>query len=161
MNNPTFDPDFGPGLFHGEFTDIKIIDPQPTPLNRRNLVIDPTKPFQIEMDWKLEGFFVKPWLAALGGNWSIQVFAESVGPGPDVQIGSVSVPVGAITNPRSYKATITVPANTLPEGNPGQPDPSGVYNLVCTCFLNSSLGDPGYDIAGFAEGPTIRVEDPN
>ncbi len=159
--NPTFDPDFGVDLFHGEFSDIKIIDPQPTPINVRNLVIDPTKPFQIEMNWKLSGFFVKPWLAALGGSWSVEVFAESVGPGPDLRIGSATVPVGAIENPKSYSVQVTVPANTLPEGNPGQPSPSGVYKLVCTCFLNSALGLPGYDVAGFAEGPVIRVEDPN
>ena len=57
-------------------------------------------------------------------------------------------------------AKLVVPAGTLSEENPGQNAPSGVYELVVTAFLDSTLGDPGYDIMGFSRGPTIKVESP-
>ena len=60
---------------------------------------------------------------------------------------------------KSYTVDLEVPANTLVEGNPGSRN-AGIYKLVVTAFLNSTLGQPGFDISGFAEGPMIRVEDP-
>ena len=64
-----------------------------------------------------------------------------------------------IQDSEQYTVDLEVPANTLVEGNPGSRH-SGVYKLVVTAFLNSTLGQPGFDISGFAEGPMIRVESP-
>jgi hypothetical protein len=54
-----------------------------------------------------------------------------------------------------------VAANTLSEENPGNPNQSGTYKIVVTTFLDSNLGPVGYDMMGYAEGPIIKVEDPN
>jgi hypothetical protein len=156
----TFDPDKGP-LFKGEFTHVDVIDPA-LPGHVPNLVINPANPFEIHVKWQITGTDVPLYLAALADNWSIEVFAESMGPGPEIRIAAGTVATGTPDTPilKAYEYTLTVPAGTLPEGNPGPGGPSGVYKLVCTCFLNSNLGPVGFDIAGFAEGPVIRVENP-
>jgi hypothetical protein len=125
-----------------------------------NLVIDPSKPFSIVVEWKLEGFFVPLWLAALGGSWAIEAYAESIGPGPEKRIALANVPVGPAVQPKTYAVTLTVAANELQEHSPGPGGPSGLYRLTISAFLNSTLGAPGYDIAGFAEGPVIKAENP-
>ncbi len=155
----TFDPDKGPN-FKGEFTKVKIIDPA-FPGQVPNLVIDPTRNFDIELEWKIEGFDVPLYLAALGGNWDVEVFAESLGPGPELRIAQTTVAAGPPGGTlHTYATTVTVVAPSgLLEGNPG-PGPSGVYKLVVTVFLNSNLGAPGFDICGFAEGPVFKVENP-
>jgi hypothetical protein len=160
----TFDPHRRVGnidLFKGEFIKVEVRDPAGPP-NVANLVVDRKKPFAVDVEWRLVGDDVPLYLAALGngGNsWSVELFAESMGEGDEKRIASATVAVGAKSNPRTYAARLNVPAFTLAEGNPNG-GPSGVYKLVTTCFLNSNLGAPGFDIAGFAEGPMIRVEDP-
>ncbi|MDH3660108.1 MAG: hypothetical protein OEU92_08770 [Alphaproteobacteria bacterium] len=155
----TFDPHQevpGNVLIKGEFTSVKVRDPVGPP-NVQNLVIDPSKPFDIDVEWELSGSNAPLYLAALDANWSVEAYAESMGPGPEIQIASATVPKNGL----AYSTTLHVPASTLPEGNPGNGGPSGVYKLVVTAFLNSSLPGPtGFDIAGFSEGPMIRVENP-
>lgn len=153
-----FDPDKGP-LFKGEFLSVMVLDPA-LPGHVPNLVIDPSKSFKIEVSWKIEGTDVPLYLAALDNAWSIEAFAESIGPGPEVRLAIGTEPKGAAAVSKTYTHTLIVPPFTLPEGNPFPGTPSGVYKIVCTVFLNSSLGAPGFDIAGFAEGPVIRVENP-
>ena len=57
-----------------------------------------------------------------------------------------------------YQVKLQVPANALAEGDPGS-NVSGIYKLVVAVFLNSNLGQPGFDMIGFNEGPYIQVED--
>ncbi len=159
----TFDPNLETPvsvLFKGEFTNIKLVDPAATfpGVSTANLVMNGSLPFNIELEWELSGSLAPLWLAALGGSWSVEAYAESIGPGPEIQIAAASVPAGPGT--LSYATTLIVPANVLPEGNPGPGGPSGKYRVCCSCFLNSSLGAPGYDISGFVEGPVIRIENP-
>lgn len=143
-------------LIKGEFTSVQVRDPAGPP-NVQNLVVDRSKPFNIDVEWELSGINAPLYLAALDANWSVEAYAESMGPGPELQIASTTVP----KNGNRYSTTLVVPANTLEEGNPGNGGPSGVYKLTVTAFLNSSLGgSTGFDIAGFAVGPMIRVEDP-
>ena len=58
-----------------------------------------------------------------------------------------------------YAVELTVPPNALDEGNPGS-QTSGIYKLVVSVFLDSTLGSPGFDMTGFNEGPIIQVENP-
>jgi hypothetical protein len=163
----------GTPWMRGEFTDITLNDPanEFAPLSLSNLVVDRTKPFRLDVKWYVEGQLAHLWLNALGGSWNLEAYAESIGPGPEIRIAadSVSVASASISGTKhEYSANLTVPAFTLPEGNPGgnpATDPSGKYKLAVSCFLNSSLGIgnptvPGYDITGFVEGPIIRVENP-
>ncbi|MDH4118095.1 MAG: hypothetical protein OEW30_11975 [Acidimicrobiia bacterium] len=164
-----FDPDL-PGFMQGDVTDVTLREPASfAPLGVSNLVIDPTRPFGIRVEWEVYGLLVPLWMSALGGAWNVSVYAESVGGGPERLIGTANVNVNNSSpatvhagepNARKYTANIQVAPNTLQEGNPGS-NRSGVYKLVTTTFLDSSLpGVPGFDVVGFEEGPIIMVENP-
>jgi hypothetical protein len=163
MSNGNFDPQMDPAYFIGEFTKVNVIDPASPPIMVGNFVIDPTKEFKIELEWKLSGFFVPVYLGALADNWTVEAYAMSLGPPLDNRmIASLSVPKGAAgPEPRIFSATLTVPANTLREHVPGPAGPCGIYRLTFSVFLDSTLGLPGYDIIGFYDGPTIRAEKPD
>ena len=164
MSGEFFDPQLPGNLIEGAFQSVKVVEPGGLGLG--NLVIDPTKPFTIEATWEFKGPLTNLWLAALTSDWTVTAYAESVGTGPDQMLVSEAHPVADVTvdpadpNHRTWKATLVVPAGTLPEENPGSAVPSGVYELVVTTFLDSTLGAPGYDIMGFSRGPTIKVESP-
>ncbi len=165
-----FDPDL-PGFMQGDVTAVRLREPADfAPLGVSNLVIDPTEQFQLRVEWEVYGLLVPLWMSALGGSWLVTVHAESVGAGPERRIGSTNVAVtnfGPATvhtaepNARRYTADITVPAGVLAENSPTG-NVSGVYKLVTTAFLDSTLiGVPGFDVVGFEEGPIIMAENPN
>ena len=161
-----FDPNL-PGLIEGDFKGgVSVVEvPGFAPFGASNLVLDPTKPFDINVSWHIFGPLTPPWLTALGvasPNWIVTAYAESVGPGPEIIIGTANVLVGAgpFSLDESYNATVTVAPGTLQEENPGDPTCSGVYKLVVTVFLDSVLGPVGYDIMGYAEGPVVKAENP-
>lgn len=148
----------------GAFTGIVAITEQPT-LGKSNLVVNRNQPFDIEVSWRVFGNLVPLWLTALSvntKNWVVTAYAESQGPGDEVLLGRVDVPVGGplFSLNEAYTAKLTIPANTLPEENPGNSSQSGVYKIVVTTFLDSDLGPVGYDMMGYAEGPIIKVENP-
>ena len=166
--NVTFDPQFevpgGPVLIRGECTRFDVKDPaMPSPPGVGNLVLDPSKPFRIEVDWQIDGILAPLWLTALGGDWRVETYAESIGPGPEVRIGQTSVPVASpgAAVPVKYQAVINVGAGASNLVEHSVNGPSGTYKLVTTIFLNSSIPGPiGYDVCGFCEGPIIKVENP-
>ncbi|MEO1059949.1 MAG: hypothetical protein AAFZ07_00920 [Actinomycetota bacterium] len=162
-----FDPNI-PGYMEGEITSV-VTGPSPWAGigGMPNLVIDRSEPFTVAVDWEVHGLLKPLWLAALADNWRVRVFAESLGGGPEVQIAEDTVPKSSEVACTAYggpdpcgrfSATLTVPANTLPEDAGAAR--SGVYKLVTTVFLNSTLGEPGFDVIGFHEGPIIQVENP-
>jgi hypothetical protein len=163
-----FDPQL-PGLLEGDVTSVAVIDPQPFVGGSGNHVIDPTKEFTLKVEWEVFGQLAPLWLAALAGDWDASVYAESLGGGNEVRLGTELVPTAntlpctvnaAQVNCTKFEAEITVPANTLDEHTPGT-DLSGIYKLVAAVFLNSNLaGIPGYDLIGFSEGPIIQAENP-
>jgi hypothetical protein len=164
-----FDPNIPPGgptdpAIEGEFLGIVAITEKPT-LGKSNLIVNRDQTFDIEVEWHVFGNLVPLWLTALSTrtkDWVVTAYAESQGPGDEVTLGSVNVPVGGpfFSLDEKYKAKITVPANALNEENPGDPTQSGTYKIVVTTFLDSDLGPVGYDMMGYAEGPIIKVESP-
>jgi hypothetical protein len=162
-----FDPDVPTGFLTitGEFTSAVLVSEVPA-IGVSNLVLNPQQTFDIKVDWKIDGNIAELWLSALAvasPNWVVTAYAESIGPGPEQILVAKEVPVLPLPSanpPFAYSTTLTVPANTLPEENPGDPLVSGVYKLVVTVFLDSVFGSPGYDIMGFAEGPVIKMENP-
>jgi hypothetical protein len=162
-----FDPDVPTGFLTitGEFTSAVLVSEVPA-IGVSNLVLNPQQTFDIKVDWKIDGNIAELWLSALAvasPNWVVTAYAESIGPGPEQILIAKDVPVLPLPSanpPFAYSTTLTVPANTLPEENPGDPLVSGVYKLVVTVFLDSVFGSPGYDIMGFAEGPVIKMENP-
>jgi hypothetical protein len=163
-----FDPNVpvGPLTITGDFTSPVVVTEVPN-FGVGNLVVDRTKEFKIDVSWAIDGNIAELWLSALAvasPDWIVTAYAESVGPGPEKQIAVENVAVNPLPSanaPFNYSATLTVPPLTLDEENPGDPGVSGVYKLVVTVFLNSVFGPAGYDIMGFAEGPIIKVEDPD
>lgn len=154
-----FDPNI-PGLIEGDITTVVVLDPAGTfpPFEVGNHVLNRNDSFQINVEWKITGLLRPLWLSALGGNWNVQVFAESIGGGPEILLArDDSVP--ADPSRSDYAVQLTVPPNALAEGNPGS-NVSGIYKLVVSVFLNSDLGSPGFDMTGFNEGPIIQVENP-
>ena len=164
-----FDPNIPPvnptdPAIEGEFLGIVAVTEQQT-LGQSNLVINREQSFNIDVSWRLFGNLVPLWLTALSVNtpdWVVTAYAESQGPGDEVTLGSVNVPVGGplFSDDERYSATITVPPRTLNEEDPGDPAQSGVYKIVVTTFLDSTLGGAGFDAIGYAEGPIVKVENP-
>lgn len=134
-------------------------------IGRTNLVVSPDRPFDIEVSWRVFGNLVPVWLTALSAstpNWVVTAYAEPEGPGHKELLGTANVSVSSqpLSLNMLYTTRITVPAGRLHEEDPGNPRYSGVYKIVVTAFLDSTLGLPGYDMMGFAEGPIIKVENP-
>ncbi|NUR96432.1 MAG: hypothetical protein HOV67_14380 [Kribbellaceae bacterium] len=141
------DPNFDglPGL-DGSVTAVAIIDHDGNP----NRVLDDQFPFDVTVDWTVQ----PPATAALlDGKWTVKAYAESMGPGPEVPIGSRTVPANG--GP-AYAAKITVPAGTLlPDKGPD----SGVYKLVVVITYRNAL-NVLTEMAAFREGPTFLLREP-
>jgi hypothetical protein len=128
----------GPGTF-----DATILDNNGAPSS----VLEASAPFTIQCTWSISA------LAALllGGQWQLAAYVESIGPGPEQEVGAaVTVPLTGVTN---YNADIVVPANTLPD-NPG-PGQSGSYKVVM--LLTHRNFGLVTDVAGVVEGPVVRI----
>jgi hypothetical protein len=154
-----FDPNI-PGLIGGDVTTVVVIDPAGTfpPFEVGNHVLNRNDSFQVNVAWEVTGLLRPLWLAALGGNWNVQLFAESLGGGPEILLASDNS-VAADPAVGNYSVTLNIPPAALDEGDPGS-NISGIYKLVVSVFLNSNLGIPGFDMTGFNEGPIIQVESP-
>ncbi len=128
----------GPGTFNSQ-----VIDNNGAP----STVLEADQPFSINAQWT-----VSPLAALLlGGDWEVAAYVESVGPGPEQQIGPTSVvPLTGATN---YNTVINVPANTLPD-DPG-PGQSGVYKLAMV-LTHRNFGLVT-DVAAVVEGPVLRI----
>jgi hypothetical protein len=149
-----FDPN-RPGDIEGDVTSVTIIDPVAV----GNLVLDPTTPFEVAVEWRVLGLFTDLWLFAMDTEWLVQVYAESVGAGSEKRLAATTknkddfIP-GPGQSERQYSVVLQVPPNALEEDSG---DRSGVYKLAVTVFLNSAISGP-FDMAGFREGPFIRIE---
>jgi hypothetical protein len=159
-------------VFQGEFTKIDLIQPDGSlPGDITNRVIDPEEPFKIHIEWKISGAYKGPFLSAVD-DWKLKAFCESIGPGPEMEIGTGSLPIGPIAGPNSdmyWSFDVEVPAHTLPpleDKKPVPPEsnykkPSGIYKIVVSVFANAHIPGP-FDIVGFGELRfLIGVEDPN
>lgn len=128
---------FGPGVFTATVQDN---NGAPTE------VLEAGVPFRIRTAWTIGP------LAALllGGQWTVTTFVESIGPGPEQEIGHTTVPLNGSA---AYNAVVTVPASTLPNDPP--PPTSGVYKLV-TVLTHRNFGKIS-NVAAVAEGPVVRI----
>ena len=123
------------------FASVAITE-QPT-LGKSNLVINRGKAFDIKVSWHVFGNLVPLWLTALqvsSPNWVVTAYAESQGPGDEISLGSVLVPVGGpiFSLDEAYSATLTVPANTLSGGEPRRSVAVGHHKIIVTAFLDSN-----------------------
>ena len=129
-------------LAPGNFT-AQLLDNNGAPSN----VLEAAKEIQIRCEW-----VISPLAALLmGGQWEVAAYAESIGPGPELQLGqTVVVPLNGGTN---FAATIKVPANTLPD-DPAPPR-SGAYKIVAL-LTHRNFGKVS-DVAAVVEFPVVRI----
>lgn len=107
-------------------------------------VLDSGLPFAVHVSWVVPA----PINSIIGGNFRVRVFAESMGPGPEQQIGPTRT-VAAVPGQLNYNIHVDVPANELPGEGAGSPPVSGMYKLVAV--LQHMNPGPN-ECSGFAEG---------
>lgn len=117
-------------------------------------VLDSSAPFNVAVRFEIP----PPVVPTLGGSFRIRVYAESVGPGEEKQIGATAlVPV---TGAAAYTTVIAVPAGTLTgEGAAsGGVIVSGVYKLVAVL---QHLNPGPNEVSGYAESTgLIQIRTP-
>ena len=120
---------------------VSLPDPDGTP----NRVLDRNLGFRIHAQWTVTGGVS----TTIGGTWRVRAFAESMGPGPEYDLGSVDTAV-VPQDPHTYISHILVPGNTMDVG---------VYKLVIVITHTNSLG-VATEMTGFAEGPLFQIREP-
>ncbi len=147
--------DFG-NFLHGTGPTNTVLDPDLNPNN----ILQENLGGTCQMDWSFTGSATQ-FLEQT--TFTVNLYAESIGPGPDVQVGpSVIVPGSAHTPPGlnapppwNYTANVAIPPNSLPATGPNA---SGVYRL--TTVITNSIGGQRDQLAGFVDGPVIEMRSP-
>src|SRR4030095_11092967 len=85
-------------------------------------VLEADTDFTIDAKWSIDKYSA----AALGGRWELAAYVESIGQGPEQQVGKTEIV--NLNGGTSYSATIKVPAGTLPDDP--QPPRAGALTLV-------------------------------
>jgi hypothetical protein len=152
--NSTFDAnDSDPAHLDGSIKSLVVTDADQNP----NQVLETGKDWTIELKWEIHG----PGATTVGGDWHVAAFVESMGPGPEKQVGpAMTVPVSdaAVSSSRNYATTIAVPAGTLKTD--GSED--GVYKLITVItHTNTGAGSTKKTrMAGFSENPLLQFYSP-
>jgi hypothetical protein len=151
LNFDSIDPD---SLHLDGAVSVTVLDKDLTP----NHVLERDLPWSIKIDWFIKGVIAP----AIGGDWLVTAYLESMGGGFEGQVGpAISVPVSFAppTHLRKYTATISVPA-----GVPTQPVPpqSRAYMLTVTVTHSNTGGGVTLQdkMAGFSEGPLLQFYNP-
>lgn len=133
-----FQPTNAPALFNGAITSVSVASPFPD----SQLIIDVRDSWTVRVAWNTSGFLAP----AIGGNWQVRAFLESMGGGFEGQVGpTVSVPA---TGGLNKVANIPVPpANSFPNMA------AGAYKLVVT-LTHTNPNPTG--IAGYEEGTIVQ-----
>jgi hypothetical protein len=142
--------DSGNAFLHGTGPMTTVIDPDGTPNN----ILQENLGGSVKVDWGFSGagrFFLTP------TQFTVNLYAESIGPGPEKLVGTVNVPGSAHTaGPTwNFTANVAIPPSSLPASGPAA---SGVYRL--TALVNNSVGGVRDAVAGFVEGPIIEMRSP-
>jgi hypothetical protein len=159
----------------GSFVHVRVMQAVGAPAGEyNNLVINPTLPFDVQLEWQLDGTMagagcVPMILAGIAAtSWRVYIYAEKMGPGTDLLIYDSNTLAAAdrpavgpapTAVPVRWQHTANIPAATLPEAAPPGTE-SGVYKLVTTVWANSAPPAGTPDIVGFHEGPMIMSENP-
>jgi hypothetical protein len=128
----------GPGTFNA-----LVLDNNGAP----STVLEAGQEIHIRAEWTIDNISA----LLLGGEWEVSVYVESIGPGPEMLIGSERVPVDG---GRDYNTTVVVPANTLPN-DPLPANQSGVYKLIVVLTLRNF--NRITNVAAVVETPVVRI----
>lgn len=125
---------------------VEVRDNTDAPAN----ILDASLETTVHIEWTIPS----PLNAILGGSFRLRLYAESIGPGQEIQIGDTLV-VDAVPGQTDYAANIVVDGDTLT----GEGDAfngvivSGVYKIVAVL---QHLNPGPTEVSGFAE-ETIRM----
>jgi hypothetical protein len=142
--------DSGNAFLHGTGPTTTVIDPDGTPNN----ILQENIGGSVKVDWAFSGpgrFFLS------ATQFQVDLYAESIGPGPEKLVGTVPNP-GSNHTPGptwNFSRTVVIPAGSLPAQGPGA---SGVYRL--TVVITNSIGGVRTALGGFVEGPVIEMRSP-
>lgn len=112
-------------------------------------ILEADKDFIVHIRWSVSG----PLAPLVAGSWNVNVFFESIGPGPELKLPNttLTIPLTPSFGVNSYDASVTIPANTLQGVDTTVP-----YKMVATVTYRLPNGRPG-PMAGFVESPVIQV----
>ncbi|MEY8689442.1 MAG: hypothetical protein AB9M53_06130 [Leptothrix sp. (in: b-proteobacteria)] len=122
-------------------------------------VLSANQPFQIEVSWTVPNQLISL-VNPPGDQFRVRAYAESVGPGQEVQIGS-TMTVPASPGASTYTHTLLVGANTLlGEGaNFNGQAVSGLYKIACV-LQHLSNGTPTAH-SGYSDNePMVMLKTP-
>lgn len=116
-----------------------------------NMVLQDDLQFNLEVKWCLTGLTQNGQqdIKALGGEWTVRAFAESIGGGFEGQIGTTqTIPLSTqpAVNPRCYQSNIPIAPFTLRPG---------AYELIV--LVNYSNLNVPLRMAGFVEGHIVQI----
>lgn len=139
----TTDIQFPEGLAgSGTFT-ATVVDNNLAP----STVLEASEPFTIQCTWNIDALTAD----VLGGEWQLAAYVESIGPGPEQQVGDTTS-VAVVPDLLNYAGAIEVDAFELPD-NVAPPE-SGAYKLVTLLtHLNGNITD----ISAVVEEPVLRI----
>jgi hypothetical protein len=129
---------------------VEVPDNWPTPPVGPPNILVASAPCQVKIGWSVP----EPHNMMLGGSFQLRAYAESIGPGLEMQLGpTVDVPV--VPGQMAYATDIDVPGGTLKgEGEiVDGVEVSGVYKIIAV--LQHKHPNPTW-VSGFAE-ETIRM----
>jgi hypothetical protein len=129
---------------------LEVPDNWPTPPAGPPNILVASIPCQVNIGWTVP----VPHNMTLGGSFELRAYVESIGPGPEMQLGpTLTVPV--VGGETDYTATIDVPGGTLKgEGEIVDGVPvSGVYRI--TAVIQHLNPTPTW-VSGFVED-TLRM----
>ncbi len=136
----SFEPQLAP--FLSGSCDTQVHDTNLQPLN----IVRLSDAWHVHVQWNIKGSIVP----LINGTWHVKVYVESIGPGPEMEVASMDVPVNAeplAGLARSYNRRIVIPAN-LPNLI------EGLYRV--TTVITIENGGARGMIAAFDEGPILQ-----
>ena len=94
------------GSMHGHIN-TQVLDPAGVaPIT----IIRLTDAWQLEVNWSLHG----PLVPMIDGDWRVTAYLESMGPGPEISLGTVNVDIGSGGTPIPLVWNIPTPLTLAP-----------------------------------------------
>jgi hypothetical protein len=119
--------------------------------------MDPQTVMRDDQNWEILVEFEEGGAAGIPGNWVVDAYVESIGPGAEQSVGNG---ISAFANPgaptRQHQITIPVAAGNPPVTAGQNTTP---YLLIITLTANDNQGNP-YPMAGFEMGPVLQFYTP-
>ncbi len=135
-----FQPTNVPALFNGAITNVSVVSSFPD----SQLIVATKDNWSINVDWNTSGFLAP----AIGGDWEVRAYLESMGNEFEGQVGTVATVAAAGSLNKTANIPVA-PANTLGI-NPG------AYKLVVTL---THVNPTPTGVAGYEEGMIVQFVD--